>query len=280
MLRTGLLLISLFISLQAGFSQCLSGNCQTGIGKFRFRSGAIYEGQMVYGRLNGKGSLKYTNGDIYTGSWKLNKREGVGILTTKDGLSYNGTFSDNQLNGQVKVLDSKGGYFEGNWVNGISEGDGRYITADGTSTNGSWAENGFVQTVSTVSKNKPEDYVPDCNILPCSSGIGKLVFDDGSIYTGSFADGSPDGDGECRFINGDTYKGLWKNGKPDGHGIYTYGNGVVLNGEWREGKYTDTAKAIKKSYAEGANIYALIVGASRYEFFESLKYTDDDAYKV
>jgi hypothetical protein len=37
---------------------------------------------------------------------------------------------------------------------------------------------------------------------------------------------------------------------------------------------------VKSSYAEGVNIYALIVGASRYEHFESLKYTDDDAYRV
>ncbi|HUQ67345.1 MAG TPA: caspase family protein, partial [Flavitalea sp.] len=36
----------------------------------------------------------------------------------------------------------------------------------------------------------------------------------------------------------------------------------------------------KQSYAEGTNIYALIVGASRYEHFESLKYTDDDAYRI
>jgi uncharacterized caspase-like protein len=37
---------------------------------------------------------------------------------------------------------------------------------------------------------------------------------------------------------------------------------------------------MKPSYAEGVNIYALIVGASRYDHFESLKYTDDDAYRI
>ena len=42
----------------------------------------------------------------------------------------------------------------------------------------------------------------------------------------------------------------------------------------------DVPKVEKKPYAEGANIYALIVGASRYEHFESLKYTDDDAYRI
>ena len=30
-------------------------------------------------RLNGTGTLKYSNGDIYKGGWKMNKREGAGV---------------------------------------------------------------------------------------------------------------------------------------------------------------------------------------------------------
>ncbi|HZV69633.1 MAG TPA: caspase family protein [Saprospiraceae bacterium] len=280
MLRTGLLLISICISVQLGSSQCLSGNCQTGIGKFRFQNGAVYEGQMAYGRLNGKGTLNYSNGDVYTGQWKLNKREGEGIFKTKAGLSYQGNFSNNQLNGKIKVFDQQGGYFEGNWVNGQPYGTGQYIASNGTIKSGEWSEQGFIQKNSLASKAKPEEYIPDCNILPCGSGKGRLVFDDGSVYTGLFYNGLPAGEGICKFVNGDLYSGLWTNGRPDGHGMYTYANGMVLNGDWKNGKFTEPVKAIKKSYAEGANIYALIVGASRYEFFESLKYTDDDAYKV
>ncbi|MEO6132816.1 MAG: hypothetical protein ABIQ02_13285, partial [Saprospiraceae bacterium] len=280
MLRTGLLLISLCFSFQIGFNQCLSGNCQTGTGRFRFQNGALYEGQMVYGRLNGKGTLTYANGDVYNGGWKLNKREGIGTLTTKQGLTYQGIYNNNQLNGLVKVYDSKGGYFEGIWLNGQPGGSGHYKASNGSTSDGEWSDNGFIQTQHLTAKEEPKDYIPDCNILPCGSGTGRLVFDDGSTYTGFFSNGLPDGEGECKFMNGDVYKGLWKNGRPDGHGVYTYSNGLVLNGEWKAGKYLDITKPTKKSYAEGANIYALIVGASRYEFFESLKYTDDDAYKV
>ncbi|MGB3079792.1 MAG: caspase family protein [Saprospiraceae bacterium] len=280
MLRTGLLLISVCISIQVGFTQCLSGNCYNGIGKFRFQNGAIYEGHMIYGRLSGTGTLTYSNGDIYTGNWKLNKREGEGILRTKDGLSYQGIFYNNQLNGKIKVEDTHGGYFEGDWVNGQPMGEGRYFSSDGKFQSGEWSENGFVGTLLLTTKNEPSDYIPDCNIVPCGSGKGRLIFDDGSAYTGFFSNGYPEGEGECKFVNGDLYNGDWSNGKPNGRGKYTYANGISLSGEWKEGKYIDVPKVTKKSYAEGANIYALIVGASRYEFFESLKYTDDDAYKV
>lgn len=280
MLRTGLLLISLWLYISTASTQCLSGNCQSGTGKFRFQNGAVYEGQMVYGRLNGTGTLTYTNGDTYKGNWKSNKRDGEGILKTKNGLSYQGIFLNNQLHGRIRVFDRLGGYFEGEWVNGQPQGSGYYVTSNGDMKPGQWSQTGFIQNNTLASNKAPEEYIPDCNILPCGSGKGRLVFDDGSTYTGLFSNGLPEGDGECKFINGDFYAGNWKNGRPDGHGKYTYANGLCLNGEWKEGKYIDAAKATKKSYAEGANIYALIVGASRYDFFESLKYTDDDAYKV
>ncbi len=280
MFRTGLLLISLFISTHLSFSQCLSGNCQNGIGKFRFQNGAVYEGHMVYGQLNGIGTLHYTNGDVYSGSWKMNKREGEGVLMNKSGLSYQGTFLNNQLNGKIKVTDSNHGYFEGDWINGQPHGSGKYISSEGSVKNGEWTNDGFVENNNQPGVDDHIEYIADCNLVPCASGKGRLILDDGSTYTGLFSNGLPQGDGECKFVNGDFYTGQWKAGRPDGHGHYTYANGVALSGEWKEGLYIDSEKATKKSYAEGANIYAVIVGASRYEHFESLKYTDDDAYQV
>ena len=280
MLRTGLLLISICISFHVSYSQCLAGNCQNGTGKFRFQNGAVYEGQMSYGRLNGTGTLRYSNGDVYKGGWKMNKRDGIGILTTSNGLSYEGTFSNNQLHGQVIVYDRDGGYFRGDWMYGQPQGTGRWVGADGSVKTGKWSEKGYTSSSSQPAKKEVKEYVADCNIVPCSSGKGKLVFDDGSIYTGLFSNGLPEGEGECKYANGDSYKGQWKAGRPNGNGLYTYTNGVVLNGNWKDGKYIDTPKPVKKSYAEAVNIYALIVGASRYDHFKSLKYTDDDAYQV
>lgn len=278
MLNSGLLLTTLLFISHHSFGQCLQGDCQNGIGFFRFQTGAIYEGQMMYGRLNGTGILKYSNGDVYKGNWKMNKREGPGVLTTYDGFKYQGTFSNNQMHGMIKVYDPQGGCFEGLWSDGQPEGIGQYVSKEGIRKKGSWSDTGFHQEGKPVA-NKTEQ-VTDCNLIPCNTGKGRLTLNDGSVYTGFFVNGLPHGEGECRFANGDHYKGLWQNGKPQGQGKYTYANGILISGMWNDGKYVDAPKVEKKSYAEGANIYALIVGASRYEHFESLKYTDDDAYRV
>ncbi len=279
MLRTGLLVSIAIFSLQLGFTQCLSGNCENGHSKFRFQNGAVYEGHMTYGKLDGAGTLRYANGDVYSGKWNMNKREGQGTLTTRNGLKYQGTFSGNQLHGMAKVFDQKGGYYEGLWIAGHAEGIGKYISPSGTSKTGMWSESGLITTAIPTQKEAKE-YIADCNLVPCGFGKGKQTLEDGSEYTGNFANGLPDGEGECNYKNGDTYKGTWVAGRPQGNGRYIYSNGLVLNGEWREGKYVDKARITKPSYAEGVNIYALIVGASRYEHFKSLMYTDDDAYQV
>jgi len=279
MIRSGISLAFLCLAINLAVAQCLSGDCQTGVSKYKFKNGALYEGEMAYGKIHGLGTLTFANGDVYRGYWKANKREGEGILNTIDGLSYQGTFFNNKLHGKVRVYDLNGGFFEGQWADGINTTTGVYTTSDGVQEKGFWTSKGFSSRVETVAHTK-EEFLADCNLVPCGSGKGRMVFEDGSVYTGFFLNGLPDGEGECRYVNGEVYKGRWSNGRPSGKGQYSYTNGVVLNGDWRDGKYIDAAPVIKTSYAEGVNIYALIVGASRYDHFESLMYTDDDAYRI
>jgi hypothetical protein len=283
MIRSGISIVFLCLTLNVIDAQCIVGDCQNGMSKYMFKNGAIYEGEMSYGKIHGMGTLKFANGDIYKGYWKMNKREGEGILNTVEGFSYVGTFTNNQLNGAVKVYDLSGGYFEGMWDKGFNTAGGTYIQSDGKKIKGFWEESGF-KIDKTPVKSEAVEYIADCNLVPCGSGKGRMVFEDGSVYTGFFINGLPDGEGECKYVNGDVYKGRWRNGRPAGKGHYVYSNGLVLDGEWDNGKYieqqTATVPISKGSYAEGVNIYALIVGASRYDHFESLKYTDDDAYRI
>ena len=44
---------------------------------------------------NGKGTMKYLNGDVYNGDWVDNKRQGSGKLITNDGIEYIGQFENN-----------------------------------------------------------------------------------------------------------------------------------------------------------------------------------------
>ena len=49
---------------------------------------------------------------------------------------------------------------------------------------------------------------------------------------------------------------------------------------WYNGDFKRGSKVLKNQ-VEGKNkIYALLVGVSRYDKFEALKYTDDDAYRM
>ena len=41
----------------------------------------IYEGEIIDGKINGKGTKTYKDGRIYTGLFKDNQREGKGMLT-------------------------------------------------------------------------------------------------------------------------------------------------------------------------------------------------------
>jgi hypothetical protein len=283
MIRSGISITLLCFVLNAGLAQCLSGDCQNGHSTYKFQNGALYEGEMAYGKIHGLGTLRFANGDVYIGYWKSNKREGEGILNGIDGLSYQGTFANNQLHGTARVYDTEGGYFEGLWDKGVNTTGGTYVYKDGRRQKGYWTATGFKEQKDQVQASTVE-HLADCNLVPCGSGRGRMVFEDGSVYTGFFLNGLPDGDGECRYVNGDVYKGRWSNGRPAGKGQYVYSNGLVLSGDWLEGKYVNSKTAAKPvsttSYAEGVNIYALIVGASRYDHFESLKYTDDDAYRI
>lgn len=279
MCRIILLSLFSFYFFSSLHGQCLAGNCQNGQSTYKFKNGAVYEGQMLYGKLHGIGTLTYANRDVYKGHWKMNKREGEGILNTHDGLSFQGAFVNHQLHGLVRVYDKIGGRFEGQWTNGTNNHLGLYTNMSGEKIEGYWSDAGF-RKASEEQTTIPIEFLVDCNLVPCGSGKGRMVFDDGSVYTGFFLNGWPDGEGVCHYINGEVYKGDWIKGRPDGRGEYRYTNGIILNGEWKDGQFMDKEEVTKPAYAEGINIYALIVGASRYDHFESLKYTDDDAYRI
>ena len=285
MIRSGFFMALLCLCFIHAQSQCLSGNCQSGWSKYRFANGALYEGNMSNGKIHGMGTLWFANGDVYKGYWNMNRREGEGILNTVDGLSYQGTFANNQLHGHARIYDGSGGYFEGTWVNGVNTGGGYYISTDGVKTKGYWTGGGF-KAGALPAIQETKEVLADCNLVPCGSGRGRMVFDDGSVYAGFCLNGLPDGEGECRYVNGEVYRGHWNHGRPSGMGHYTYTNGVVLSGEWEDGNYIDRPEkpaslaTARKSTPDGVTIYALIVGASRYDHFESLKYTDDDAYRL
>jgi hypothetical protein len=68
------------------------------------------------------------------------------------------------------------------------------------------------------------------------NGVIKAEFADGDIYWGMEKDGLPNGYNTYQCNNGDTYTGQWKNGDRHGYGIIRYPDGGTYHGQWNEDK--------------------------------------------
>lgn len=68
------------------------------------------------------------------------------------------------------------------------------------------------------------------------SGSGKYIYDDGSVYEGTFKDGERHGSGTYTFASGSVYTGSWSEGKMHGNGKYIYADGSVYEGAFKNGE--------------------------------------------
>jgi hypothetical protein len=85
---------------------------------------------------------------------------------------------------------------------------------------------------------------------PMPHGQGIRENPDGSIYTGQWKDGFPDGRGEWTAPppSCESYVGEWKRGKKHGFGLQNFANGDSYEGDWADGKFQDRGKHV---YANG-----------------------------
>ena len=72
-----------------------------GKGRYKFRNGNIYEGEMRHDKMHGSGLMKYVNGhttyDIYDGEFSDDKRNGWGTMTYAKGDVYRGEWKDDNF---------------------------------------------------------------------------------------------------------------------------------------------------------------------------------------
>ena len=77
-----------------------------------------------------KRSVRYSNGDMYEGSWNSEgKRHGIGRLVTSSGSEYHGEFVKGFFHGQGVLSFSDGSKFEGTFECGKYHGYGVYVDA-------------------------------------------------------------------------------------------------------------------------------------------------------
>ena len=82
------------------------------------------------GSYNGQGTYTWSNGDMYVGKWKNEKRNGKGTYTWSDGSKYVGEFKDNKFHGQGTHTWSEGVKYVGEWKDGF-EWNGTQYNKDG-----------------------------------------------------------------------------------------------------------------------------------------------------
>jgi len=281
------LITFIFQSLLAK-SQCLSGDCTNGVGVLRFKSGTTYIGEFAEGKFNGIGVMIYANGNKFFGRWVDDARNGYGKLFLANGTRYEGEFENNKFEGYGTFQYADKSVFSGMWSASYPHGPGRYKRSDNEIIEGIW-QNGSLSELKNINplmKGKIKK-LRDCNRAECNNGIGTFDYEDGSRWEGQFNDDVPDGIGLLSYSNGDVYFGEWHTDKPNGMGIMYYNDTKSLFTRWLDGKPsasqdTDAQTEIVQSvpFNKRVNIWAVIIGTSRYANLPSLKYTDDDAYQI
>ncbi|BBM01164.1 C13 family peptidase [Microbulbifer sp. GL-2] len=124
----------------------------SGLGVLTDTEGCIYEGGFLNGELHGKGryacgenqwsgqfregelqkgSVKWANGEIYSGEFLGFDPHGEGELTIEDGSQYKGTFEQGMLQ-HGSYTDNEGYSYNGNFKYNFYSGKGELTQPDGT----------------------------------------------------------------------------------------------------------------------------------------------------
>ena len=150
-----------------------SKGLQHGNGHYK-RPEFSYTGQWDQGWMDGDGSIVFSNGDEYEGTFHSNILDGVGHYEFANGNWYEGEFINGQMNGLGVFQFKNGDRFEGEFVDGKIYGDGTLylVGKEGTvSITGFWPKEGSF----------PKE--------------ASILFADGDLYEGPIVNGAPTIDG-------------------------------------------------------------------------------------
>lgn len=80
-----------------------------------------YQGDIKNHKFNGKGTLKFDNGDTYTGDFSDGLMDGEGKFVSHEGWNYTGSFTKGKINGQG-TFKTDGATYKGKFENGVYKG--------------------------------------------------------------------------------------------------------------------------------------------------------------
>ena len=201
------------IQLSEGFFKGYAKNGEPFEGTLRYTNGGVYEGTFKNGTRSGKGKMTFANGTVHDGEWIGGFLNGKGTSTQASGAVYIGDFLNSEHHGRGKMTYANGDIYDGDWITGKRSGKGRYTYASGNIYSGDWKDDK-------------------------RTGMGTLTYTNGDVYVGELLNGIIHGKGKYTWGSGkwkgDCYEGDWSNGKRNGYGKYVYANGTV-----KEGRFVD-----------------------------------------
>jgi len=127
---------------------------------------SIYEGDLVEGKKEGKGIIKFNDGTIYEGDFINDKYEGNGKLTFKNGCVYEGNFNNNSFNGKGKYIYTDGKVYDGDFQMGLKHGYGKLIWNEDKYFEGYWVNN---------KQHGEGKFYNNGKILKCIFRYGKII---------------------------------------------------------------------------------------------------------
>jgi hypothetical protein len=89
-----------------------NGDCKHGFGYYSTHK-YTYAGEFVLDKKSGRGTINYSNGDRYQGSWSNGKKDGKGVLVNLVGDIFKGSFQNGNKNGQGEERLSNGDFYRG-----------------------------------------------------------------------------------------------------------------------------------------------------------------------
>lgn len=211
----------------------------------------LYTGELLNGKFQNKGIVKFDDGSTYTGIFKNGDLYGD-FTYSSDNNNYtvSGTFKNGKIikaalktdsykvstseNNKIDYENNNGFHYAGQ-INVFGQNNkGTFTFSDKTKYVGTFSQGLADKEGVFYSKDGKINYKGDLqNGLFHGFGIYKFG---NCEYTGEFKDGLPDGKGTYKSKNGWTYEGNFKKGVFDGEGIITDSSGKKSNLFWKDGK--------------------------------------------
>ncbi len=194
--------------------------------------GGHYYGELLNGRLHGKGKLIWADGSRYEGEFVEGLYSGAGELSYASGNTYSGQFSKGAIT--QGTLKSQDGYtYEGEFVNWQFHGKGVYTSPEEETYSGNFVEGKLAKgTYKDAEGYSYEGEFRDWQF----HGAGAYTLEDGSIQRGHFEEGLLNGKGSYEGKDGERYEGDFKNGYYEGQGVWTQPNGDRYTGRFELGR--------------------------------------------